>query len=179
MACQVNPQNAAAATRVWLEQGEISRIANGKRKPKEIRLFEAVADGLEMPDFARIDWCPAPTTVPGELDHSDGASKEDDELLDHIARSRSVDSALIAVLRDQTDNIRLLSRLLGGSASADQVRAHIHQVEGSLRHSLRLGLREPLAAVLADASALAGGRRSTCDATRGVGPFRARQVSRA
>src|ERR1035441_10179797 len=63
---------------------------------------------------------------------------------------------VVRVLQGETDPIRLLDRRLGAPAVAGKLEAHITHIETSLRYSLRPGNRQQLAAVLADASALAG-----------------------
>ena len=81
---------------------------------------------------------------------------QDSDLLRQITAARSIDSTVVRVLQAETDNIRLLDRRLGAPAVAGKLEAHISHVETGLRYSLRPGNRQQLAAVLADASALAG-----------------------
>src|SRR6201999_2619772 len=69
---------------------------------------------------------------------------------------RNIDISVIGVLQQETETIRLLDRRLGAPAVAEKLEAHIGQVEAGLRYSLRPSTRQRLAAVLADASALAG-----------------------
>jgi tetratricopeptide (TPR) repeat protein len=78
------------------------------------------------------------------------------DLLRQITAARNIDAVVVGALQGETDTIRLLDRRLGAPAVAAKLEAHIGQVETSLRHSLRPGNRQQLAAVLADASALAG-----------------------
>lgn len=68
----------------------------------------------------------------------------------------AVDSALIGMLNSQTDLIRMKDRKLGAVVLAEDMGAHLRQVEELLRHSVFHADRAGLAFVLADASALAG-----------------------
>ncbi|MBA0125550.1 tetratricopeptide repeat protein [Haloechinothrix sp. YIM 98757] len=81
---------------------------------------------------------------------------DNEELLDRIAIARSVDGATVELFRRQVDQARYLDRKFGAVTLLDQLRSHISQVEGLLGFSPARGAREQLAAVLAEASALAG-----------------------
>jgi tetratricopeptide (TPR) repeat protein len=111
-----------------------------------------------MPDHARILLGLAPRQItaatPGRI--TPARPGQDGELLRQITAARSIDSADIRVLQAETDTIRLLDRRLGAPAVAGKLEAHISYVEAGLRYSIRPGNRQQLAAVLADASALAG-----------------------
>ncbi|MBC3843595.1 hypothetical protein GXW82_35475 [Streptacidiphilus sp. 4-A2] len=78
------------------------------------------------------------------------------ELLLRLDTARGVDASLIAMLNAHTDLIRMKDRKLGAVVLAEEVRAHLDQVETLLRHSVFRAGRSSLAFVLADASALAG-----------------------
>lgn len=67
-----------------------------------------------------------------------------------------MDPELVGLLQDETENIRLLDRRFGARTLIDKMHAHTTHVESTLQHTLGAKLRQPLAAVLADASALAG-----------------------
>src|SRR6266508_1866466 len=47
-----------------MSQARINRIINRKQQPNEIEVFERIADGLDMPDHARIEWGLAPQQWP-------------------------------------------------------------------------------------------------------------------
>ena len=81
---------------------------------------------------------------------------DDAELLLRLDTARGVDASLIAMLNAHTDLIRMKDRKLGAVVLADEMRAHLDQVETLLRHSVFQADRSGLAFVLADASALAG-----------------------
>ena len=93
------------------------------------------------------------------------AAPEDDSLVAaaeelelRLSRAREVDDALIAALRCQTEAIREQDRQYGAGLLLEQMRGHVQNLDAHLRHSIFDVVRLPLAAILADASALAGGR---------------------
>jgi tetratricopeptide (TPR) repeat protein len=144
---------------VGLTQGRISEVVNGIRGIAATHVFERIADGLDMPDSARLllglsPRHPATGTRPASTRRA--RPGQDGELLRQITAARGIDASVIRVLQGETDTIRLLDRRLGAPAMAGKLEAHISQVETGLYYSLLPGNRERLAAVLADASALAG-----------------------
>jgi hypothetical protein len=84
------------------------------------------------------------------------ASAPDNELAVRLATARSLSAAEVALMRQQVDHIRVLDRQLGAPVVLEQLRALMVTITDLLSHSLRAGIREQLAAVLADAGALAG-----------------------
>jgi len=152
------------ATAVELGQNRVSFISRDMQEVAELTVIIRIADGLGMPDHARITLgiAPRPTARPAKTlaGGSGSGSGEGDsdaaELLRQISSARYVDSAVIQVLQGETDAIRLLDRRLGAPAVAAKLEAHIAQVQASLCHSLSPQRREYLAQVLADAAALAG-----------------------
>ena len=145
-------------TAVGLGQGRMSEIINGIRGIRHTHVFERIADGLDMPDHARIllGLTPRQITAPGPRSITVASSVQDAGLLRQITAASRIDPAVVRVLQGETDNIRLLDRRLGAPAVAGKLEAHIGHIETSLRYSLRPGNREQLARALADASALAG-----------------------
>ena len=146
------------ATAVGLGQGRISEIINGIRKIRDAKVFERIADGLDMPDHARLLLGLSPRQIPPRRRAAarPASSGQDTELLRQITAAGRIDGTVVRVLQGETDNIRLLDRRLGAPAVAGKLEAHIGHIETSLRYSLRPGNREQLARALADASALAG-----------------------
>ena len=147
------------ATAVGLGQGRISEIINGVRNIRDAKVFERIADGLDMPDHARILLGLSPRQITARTrprSITPARPGQDTELLRQITAARSIDGTVVRVLQGETDNIRLLDRRLGAPAVAGSLEAHISHIETGLRYSLRPGNREQLAVVLADASALAG-----------------------
>jgi hypothetical protein len=88
------------------------------------------------------------------LDLAGAAANE--ELIARLTTARSVSVSEVAIMRQQLENIRQLDRKLGAPAVLEQLRALITTMTELLTHSLRPGIREPLAALVADAGALAG-----------------------
>ena len=144
-------------TAVGLGQGRMSEVINGIRKIRDVKVFERIADGLDMPDHARVLLGLTPRQITAPPPRSPVAtSGQDAELLRQITAAGRIDATVVRVLQGETDNIRLLDRRLGAPAVAGKLDAHIGQIETSLRYSLRPGNRQQLARALADASALAG-----------------------
>jgi tetratricopeptide (TPR) repeat protein len=146
-------------TAVELGQGRVSEVVNGTRAIAATHVFERIANGLGMPDEARIQLGLSPRRPAGSRPPGSTArarSGQDSELLRQITAARSIDRTVVRVLQGETDTIRLLDRRLGAPAVAGKLEAHIGHIETSLCYSLRPGNRQQLAAVLADASALAG-----------------------
>jgi len=145
------------ATATGTPQGRLSEYSRDLHAVMTVQVWERFADGLDMPDAARaaLGLAPRPSR-PSTAPSSATAPESGTELLRQIATARNIDAGVLRVLQSETDAIRLLDRRLGAPAVAHKLEAHISQVETSLRHSLRPGHRGKLAAVLADASALAG-----------------------
>ena len=146
-------------TAVGLGQGRISEVVNGIRGIRYAHVFERIADGLDMPDHARIMLGLPPRQIRASGSRrsiTPARPGQDSDLLRQITAARSIDATVVRVLQGETDNIRLLDRRLGAPAVAGKLEAHISHIENGLRYSLRPGNRQQLAAVLADASALAG-----------------------
>jgi len=78
------------------------------------------------------------------------------ELQDRLAASTAVDAELVSLLQAQTDTVRQLDRRLGAPVLLEQMRGHIAGLVDLLRHAVLAKERKPVAAVLADAAALAG-----------------------
>jgi tetratricopeptide (TPR) repeat protein len=146
-------------TAVGLGQGRISDVIHRKREIKEKHVFERIADGLKMPDHARLMMGLGTRQVSSSPSQAKGASLragQHTELLYRISASRHVDAEVIAALQNETNSIRLLDRRLGAPAVSAKLQAHIDYVDNCLRYSLRPGQRQALASVLAEASSLAG-----------------------
>lgn len=73
-----------------------------------------------------------------------------------LLAATSADLGLVALFEAQTENIRQLDRRLGAASLLPQSRAHVEQLENLLRHGVTPGTREPIAAALTEAAALAG-----------------------
>jgi len=152
---QVKLSQTRIGTAVDLSQGRVGEVIRGTRRIAGLHVFERIADGLDMPDDARLM-----LGVSARLAHLPASASvsdaHDSELLRQITAAKGIDRTVIRVLQGETDGIRLLDRRMGAPAVAGKLEAHISHLEGSLSYSLRPGNRQGLAAVLADASALAG-----------------------
>ncbi len=146
-------------TAVILSQNRVSLITRDQETVTSQHVLGRIADGLAMPDHARVRLGIAPRqpgpTRPGHPGLA-AISDQGAELLRRITSARHIDASVISVLQGETDSIRMLDRRLGAPAVAAKLEAHIDQLQDSLRHSLSPRSRQPIAAVLADAAALAG-----------------------
>lgn len=77
------------------------------------------------------------------------------ELAEHIRVATRVDAALVRMLADQTNYLRIMDRRVGGIALTQQLAGHIASVQFLLDHAVLGQQRTPLAAELSDAEALA------------------------
>ena len=109
------------------------------------------------------DWRHAYRLVYGRTDRDLGFADPDpaqqepgEELSGRLAAARSVSLTEVSIIGQQVGGIRALDRQLGAPAVLEQLRALMATTTGLLAYSLQPGIREPLAAVLADAGALAG-----------------------
>ncbi|MDT0332005.1 helix-turn-helix transcriptional regulator [Nocardiopsis lambiniae] len=151
------------ASATGIAQGRVSEILSGKRTVGSLQLIERIADGLGMPDHARILFGLAP--------RSPAAASAADSDLSGPLRERldiaSVDQSLIGLFEAQTQNLRLIDRKLGAHYLLAQSQAHVRQMHDLLRHSLPGPVRRGLAQALAEAASLTGwqaldsGRAST------------------
>lgn len=79
-----------------------------------------------------------------------------DELRSRLAVARTVDADTLQLFRQQVDQARHVDRQFGALSLFDQLRAQIDQVQAALTYGTQRGNRQDLAAVLTDASTLAG-----------------------
>jgi tetratricopeptide (TPR) repeat protein len=146
-------------TAAEIGQGRISDVVRGKGRIAETQVFERIANGLGMPDAARLRLGLSIRENPSSANpvkKSGSRPGQHAELLYRISASRHIDAEVIAALWSETNAIRLLDRRLGAPAVSAKLQAHIDHIDSCLRYSLRPGQRQALAPVLADASALAG-----------------------
>jgi hypothetical protein len=124
---------------------EVSRHENGRVRPDADwrRLYRLV--------YGRTD---------KELDFPDPQPAADSEATEELAARLAASQVLahgdVQLMQRQVDHIRALDRRLGAPAVLEQLRALMSAITGLMTYSLRPQVREPLAAVLADAGALAG-----------------------
>jgi len=128
-------------------RGQVSRWENGHVQPdEEYRRLLRLIYGL---DDTGLGLSAAPSRPPAPL-------ADCDQLRSRLAGAGRVDLELLQLLDEQTDRVRRLVRTLGAPALLEQMRGHIRQVQALLTHSVLDRDRRPLAAILADAAALAG-----------------------
>jgi hypothetical protein len=99
-------------TAVGLGQGRMSEVVNGIRKIRDAKVFERIADGLDMPDHARVLFGLSPRQITASRPRSIAVtgSGRDVGLLRQITAAGRIDAAVVRVLQGETDNIRLLDR---------------------------------------------------------------------
>jgi hypothetical protein len=147
-------------TAVELTPVRMSRISRDLESVKTRDVLTRIANGLRMPDHARVLLGIAPRNAERPSARKPASERSDidraDDLLQRISSARYLDVSAIQLLQGETDAIRLLDRRLGAPAVAAKLDAHIEQLQNGLHHTLLPGRREKLALVLADAAALAG-----------------------
>ena len=159
----------ARMDRGWTKGQTIARIRTaaqrrGLQLPKSESISRRMAswenghadpDDFYLPLLCEIYQCTPEDLLrrPVSAPHVD---PDEAELLLRLDTACGVDSALIDMLNSHTDLIRLKDRKLGAVVLAEEMSAHLRQVEELLRHSVFHADRAGLAFVLADASALAG-----------------------
>jgi hypothetical protein len=122
-------------TAVGLTQGRVSEVINGTRRIAATHVFQRIADGLGMPDPARMLLGLSPrhtAAITRPVSTRRAQPGQNSELQRQITAARSIDATVIRVLQGETDTIRLLDRRLGALAVAGKLEAHISQVETSL-----------------------------------------------
>ena len=137
-------------TAAEIGQGRISEVVRGKRRFAETQVFERIANGLDMPDHARLTMGLATRPASSSSSQPKRYSPrpgQNTELLYRISASRHVNAEVIAALQNETNSIRLLDRRLGAPAVSAKLQAHIDHVDTCLRYSLRPGQRQALARV--------------------------------
>jgi len=126
-------------------RGQLSRWENGHVQPdEEYRRLLRLVYGL---DDAGLGFQTSGAAAP---------ALASEELEGRLASAAAIDGELLRLLDGQTEAVRRLDRRLGAPALLEQMRGHISQVESLLAHAILDRERRPLAAVLADAAALAG-----------------------
>lgn len=125
---------------------QISLWENGHRAVSDF-YWPLIADALNVPQ-AELFPPPAPTVTP--LDEAA------EELRHRILTAGAIDAGTVDLLNAQTHQLRLMDRQLGGREVLGQLRSHVQTVQGLLSHAILPAQRAPLAAILADAAALAG-----------------------
>ncbi|MCU1687731.1 MAG: hypothetical protein JWQ81_8470 [Amycolatopsis sp.] len=115
----------------------------GRPRPATARLLERIF-GIGVDELLSS---PAATRLPDGGEH---------ELRQMLSAARRVNSTVLNLLQDQLTAVRRLDRQLGAVTAHDEVATKIQQVTRLLSHSLAPGIREQLAAILAELGTLAG-----------------------
>jgi tetratricopeptide (TPR) repeat protein len=127
------------------------RLASGRRedgsplgppRPATARLLESIF-GLKVVKLLS----------PPSIDQDD---HNETELRQRLSASRQIDAAVVDLLRQQLNDLRLLDRRLGAIVAYEEVKAKAAQVDHLQSYSLTPIIRTSLAAVLAELCALAG-----------------------
>lgn len=140
---RANKNRAALPERQHLKT-QLSRWENGHVVPGE--MYRALFRAIYRTTDEALGFPSAPS-----LALADAA-----DLLTQIATARAIGPTSAGSFAAQVETIRVLDRQLGAPTALAQLRAVTQSVEGLLRHAVLPAAREPLAAVLADAAALAG-----------------------
>ena len=88
-------------TAVGLGQGRISEVVNGTRGIRYAHVFERIADGLDMPDHARIMLGLPPRQIRASASRrsiTPARPGQDSDLLRQITAARSIDRSVVRVL---------------------------------------------------------------------------------
>ena len=125
---------------------EVSRHENGRVTPSHTwrRLYRA-AYGRTDEELGFLQPRPEAVSLVGT-----------EELSARLAASAALSIVEVQLLARQVDQIRTLDRQIGAHAVLDQLRNVIGTITALREYSLRPSIREALAALLADAGALAG-----------------------
>ncbi|WP_219509279.1 XRE family transcriptional regulator [Nonomuraea ceibae] len=144
-------------TATGLGQPRVNKILNGGGCIKELAVIERVANGLRLPDHARMLLGLAPLAgTPQAYEEDDEHEDQARELAELLDSTATIDPTTVMILRTDTNNLRLLDRRLGGVAIADKMRAQISQIQRAHRHAVRPAMRAELAHLLAETASLAG-----------------------
>ena len=79
-----------------------------------------------------------------------------DELVRMLDAAKGAPPGAVIMLQQQTDSLRLLDRSLGAPPLLEQMRGHVSMLSSLVSDGVSASQRRPIAAVLADAAALAG-----------------------
>ncbi|SEQ62882.1 hypothetical protein SAMN05216188_10484 [Lentzea xinjiangensis] len=138
--------------KVTLGARQVQRLASGVREdgrplgPPRLVTQRLLEEMFSVP----IDRLLAPVKAPTP------SVSEDLELQARITRGRNVDRETVRLLQQKLDITRVIDRRLGASVLLGELRAQIDQMDGMLDDVLDRSVQTSLAAVVVDASALAG-----------------------
>ncbi|KOV80095.1 hypothetical protein [Nocardia sp. NRRL S-836] len=138
--------------KVTLGARQVQRLASGVREDgRPLGLPRPVTQSLLEEMFSvSIERLLAPVKAPAP------SVSEDLELLARITRGRNLDRETVRLLQQKLDLTRVIDRRLGASGLLGELRAQVEQMDGMLDDVLDRSVQTSLAAVVVDASALAG-----------------------
>jgi hypothetical protein len=155
---------ARIAAAVWLGQGRVNEIINSRRTVTRFDVFERIADGISMPDHARVLFGLAPRHAHTLTGHAEIAqaftaqSEADTELRRQALIADRIDllavrglgllalneSLLRGTLLQRTDSVAVRALLLDPDSEATNIRA---AEIGESRQSFAAGIKLALARV--------------------------------
>ncbi|MFJ4010964.1 XRE family transcriptional regulator [Streptomyces sp. NPDC090026] len=161
--CEMTPSRVSeviAGKRTLTQIGVIERVADGLGIPGSMlglaaRAWES-SDGPVVQDLAPAEETPRPALPRQVAVPADDGDDEALELQRELMAATSAGSMVAALYSTQVDTMRKLDRQLGAERLLPQLQEQIHQMENLLRYGTAAGAREALAAVLTEASTLAG-----------------------
>ncbi|MEV0586741.1 helix-turn-helix transcriptional regulator [Nonomuraea sp. NPDC050310] len=100
-----------------ISQPRISAMVRGSAGPiTELAVFERVADGLGLPDHARMILGLAPRDVAAPTHDVDEEGREQiAELTSRLDAAAVIDATMVMILSTDTNNLRFLDRKLGAT----------------------------------------------------------------
>ncbi|WP_236655616.1 hypothetical protein [Streptacidiphilus carbonis] len=118
------------------------------RRPLVGDYLTLFCDVLEM-SAAELGSLPEDEPPEADLDDAMALTRE-------LFAATTLDRSMVTLFEAQTENLRQQDRRLGAQLLLPQTRAHVAQMETLLRHGVSPGTRQPVAAALTEAAALAG-----------------------
>jgi hypothetical protein len=137
----------ALSQAVGIDEYPIREIIKGNREVGRYDVIERIVVGLGIDRHL----CGIGTGPAGDVS-VDGW----DEFGQMLGRAKAVDGDVLDLLAEQTDHIRRVDRMLGADAAAAQLEPHMAALMSLRAFSIRPVIRQRLAALICDASALAG-----------------------
>jgi len=113
-------------------------------------------EGVGLPEYRRLFREIYGRTNPELGFPPEHVDAEAEELRARLATARTIDAPTVEVFRSQVAHARRVDRQFGGLTQLDQLRHHIDQVSELLAYTIGGAHRAALAAVLCEASTLAG-----------------------
>jgi hypothetical protein len=126
-------------------KSRVSRWENGHSRPDDF-YRRLLREALELDD----------RELGLDQFRDDAVLSAAEDLRFHLELSKQVDGGLLAALQGQTESSRVQDRQFGAGQLLELMRGHVRNLQAHLSHAVFEEARRPVAAVLADAAALAG-----------------------